>query len=94
MGLPVMQDYATYRALEDGFLSHGGRRLCWHNWAFDVVEGVYRYRECARCGKRQVARLYSNLAGVVNYRWVLGETDTVPFFAPITAPPKPGGPPA
>jgi len=77
--------YAEHKELERGLIVRGGRTLCWHRWATDLVNGAWRYRECARCGRREASRLYSNIAGPVDGGWL--ETGT--WTPPPTAPPKP-----
>lgn len=81
-----MGEVADRIAIDRGRIAKGGKRLCVHWWKEVAVEGVWAYYEC-RCGRRRADRLYANLMGPLDWRWLNGGDWTPPpTIAPARRP--------
>lgn len=74
-----------------GRIRRGGRTVCLHRYAYDEIVGVWRYRECSRCGQRCADLAYRNLMGPVDMRWLIGESTEPPGALRVLNVPEPTG---
>jgi hypothetical protein len=62
-------DTRTYLEVQCGTVKRNGKRLCWQRFDYDRVVGVWRYRQCAKCGLRR-ADANPSLYGPLDWSWL------------------------